>query len=433
MNTLLPFLLSAAVARSTFSVSSPWSDPGPAVESSSSEGGDADAGMTLAQALAIAAAESPRTAAIRGRIGESRADVAGAKVLPNVSLDYAGTRLRSGTNTGAATVDEYSVEWPLLIFGQRHRRVEAATGSVAAAQAHIDADLSIRARDVRDGFDDLLAQQERTRILEESRADLERVAKIVAGRKEAGEASDYESLRVQTEFRASDASLGDARGDLADSRGRLAMLLGQRGTAPRAKGLLEIDASTPIDAEALWAIASERLPALDAARKDEAAASAALAAAERDAWPVPVLSGGATLTKDAESTSATFGITLPLPVFDRNQGAVARARAHAEETTLERKAIEAEARADLDRAAEVAARRRAALAELDSAVSTRLPEMRSMAESAYREGRGDILELLDAFRSLTSTRLARVDAFASAAHAETDLLFLTGRPMDAAP
>jgi cobalt-zinc-cadmium efflux system outer membrane protein len=120
-------------------------------------------------------------------------------------------------------------------------------------------------------------------------------------------------------------------------------------------------------------------------------------------------------------------------VFDRNQGAVARARSRAEEATLERKAIEAEARADLTRAVEVAAQRRAALAELDSAVSSRLPEMRGMAEAAYREGQGDILELLDAFRSLTATRLARVDAFASAAHAEADLLFLTGRAMDAGP
>ena len=94
---------------------------------------------------------------------------------------------------------------------------------------------------------------------------------------------------------------------------------------------------------------------------------------------------------------------------------------------LTRKAIEAEARADLDRAVRVATERRAALAELDAAVGSRLPEMRTMAEAAYREGRGDILELLDAFRSLTSTRLARVDAFAGVAHAETDLLFLTGR------
>ena len=95
--------------------------------------------------------------------------------------------------------------------------------------------------------------------------------------------------------------------------------------------------------------------------------------------------------------------------------------------------LEAEARAELERAVAVAPQRRAALTKLDAAVSSRLPEMHSMTEAAYREGRGDILELLDAFRSLTSTRLARVDAFTGAAHADADLLFLTGRPMNATP
>jgi cobalt-zinc-cadmium efflux system outer membrane protein len=404
------------------------------VESSTaSDAGAAPApDLTLSHALEILAQESPRTAAVRARIDGARADVVAAKVAPNPTLDYSGTRLRSGTNTGAAHIDEYGLEWPLLIFGQRGKRIKAAEGGVAAESARVDADLSERAHDLRTSFADLLAQQERTRILEEARADLDRVAHVVAGRKAAGEASDYDSLRVQTEDRAMVAQLGDARGDLADARGKIAILLGQTGASLHAAGALTIDARTPLDVETLWGIASEKLPALVAARKEEEASKAAVDSAKRDAWPVPVLSGGAELTQDAQSTSATFGISIPLPVLDRNQGAVAHARAHADEATLERKAIEAETRADLERAVKVATERRAALADLDAAVSSRLPEMRAMAESAYREGRGDILELLDAFRSLTSTQLARVDAYAGAAHAEADLLFLTGRAADTA-
>jgi cobalt-zinc-cadmium efflux system outer membrane protein len=431
MSFLIPLLLSAAVAPRALPTERCGPVPGPAVESSNPD--DPALDLTLARALEILAGDSPRTAAVRSRVGEARADLVAAKVLPNPALDYAGTRLRSGTNTGAAVVDQVGAEWPILVFGQRKARSGAATSGIAAMEAHVAADLAERARDVRSAFGDLLAQQERTCILEEARADLERVAKIVAGRENAGEASDYESLRVQTEFRAMDALLGDARGDLADARGRLAVLLGRPGTTPRAVGELQLDTATPLDLEALWAIALQRLPALSAAQKDEEAASAAVHAARRDALPVPVLSGGVELTQDAQSRSATFGISIPLPILDRNQGAIARAQVREDEAVLERKAIVAETRADLERAVEVAAERRAALAEIDASVSTRLPEMRSMAEAAYREGRGDILELLDAFRSLTATRLARVDAFAGAAHADADLLFLTGRAMDTAP
>jgi cobalt-zinc-cadmium efflux system outer membrane protein len=424
VSALLLLLLSAAATPPSRSTSPCAPAQGPAVESSPPSGSVEE--ITLARALEILAGESPGTAAARARIGEARADVVAAKVAPNPALDYSGTRLHSGTNTGAATVDQWSLEWPVLVFGQRKARGDAAERGVVATEAHVQADLASRERDVRVAFDDLLAQQERVRILEGSRLDLERVATIVCARQEAGEASEYDALRVETEFRTTDALLGDARGDLADASGRLAVLLGRPGAILRAVGELSPPTAAPLDPDALWAEAAERLPSLTAARRDEDAAGSAEHSARRDAWPVPVLTGGAEWTQDARSTSVVFGVSIPLPSLDRNQGAVARARARQEEAMLTRKAVEAEARADLDRAVRVATERRAALAELDAAVSSRLPEMRTMAEAAYREGRGGILELLDAFRSLTSTRLARVDAFAGVAHAETDLLFLTG-------
>ncbi len=423
MSVIASFLLSAVAAPLAPSAPRPTRDAGATVESS--QGKDTPT-ITLAEALSILDRESPGTAATRARIGDAKSDVIAARILPNPSLDYAGTRLRSGTNTGAAQVDEWGIEWPLLLFGQRKRRTVAAEAGVSAEAARIDVDLAAKARDVRVAFTDLLSQQERQRILEEARSDLERVAQIVSGRKGAGEASEYDSLRVETEFRSMDAQLGDARGDVADARGRLAVLLGRPGDAPRAAGPLELDPPIAGNVEALWAETSSRLPEIQAARRSEEAAQAAVTAASRDAWPVPVLSGGASLTKDAQSTSATFGVTIPLAVLDRNQGAIAKARAHAEEAALERKAVEVETRADLERAVGVAAERRAALSEIDAKVSARLPEMKTMAESAYREGRGDILDLLDALRSLTSTRLARVDAFGSAAHADADLIYLTG-------
>jgi cobalt-zinc-cadmium efflux system outer membrane protein len=431
MTLLLPILLSAAVAPYVPVTSRCGRIAATAVESTNPD--DPSVELTLGHALELVSGDSPRSLALRAQVGEAKADAVAARVLPNPALDYAGTRLSSGTNTGAAAEDAWSIEWPLFVFGQRHARSRAAAAGVAATEAHVDAELAERALAVRIAYGELLSQQERTRILEEERSDLERVAKIVTGRRDAGEASAYDSLRVQTEFRSMDALLGDARGDLADARGRLALLLGCPGLQPRAVGELKLGDAAPPDLEALWAIASTRLPALAAAQKDTEAASAAASAARRDAWPVPVLSGGAVLTRDAQSTSSVVGVSIPLPVLDRNQGAIARARAKEEEAALERKALEAETRADLERAVAVANERRAALAELDAAVSSRVPEMRSMAESAYREGRGGILELLDAFRSLVATRLARVDAFAGAAHAETELLFLTGRATDPGP
>ena len=68
----------------------------------------------------------------------------------------------------------------------------------------------------------------------------------------------------------------------------------------------------------------------------------------------------------------------------------------------------AEARAEIEHAATVLKKRRDALLAFDGAVSERVPTLRRMAEDAYREGSADLLELLDANRSLKDFQLARV-------------------------
>ena len=383
--------------------------------------------MTFSEALAALHEANPRTEADRARVAAAQAEVVAAKVAPNPSLAYDGTRLSSGTNTGAADVDQWTLEWPVLIFGQRGARKEAAASGVRAAEADAAATFAERALALRKAFGSLWAQQERVTTLEEAGRDLARVASIVGGRREAGDASQYDALRVETEARTLTAQLGDARADLADAQGRVARILGRPGLAARAAASVVADALGGIGADEAWQDAKAHAPALFSARSAEEAAGAGEKAARRERYPVPSLTAGVENTRDAASRSTLFGVAIPLPVLDRNQGGVARARAAAEEASLDRLALEAEWHADLLAALATDAERRAAVAELESGVSARLPELRSMAESAYREGRGGILDFLDALRTLTAARLTRLDALEAEAHADADLLFLLGR------
>jgi len=386
--------------------------------------------MTFHEALAALREANPRTEADRARVQAAEADVVGAEVAPNPTFSYDGTRLSSGTNTGAADVDQWTLEWPVLIFGQRGARRSAATSGVRAAVAEVGAGFAERALALRKAFGSLWVQQERVTTLEEASRDLTRVASIVSGRHEAGDASPYDALRVETEARTLTAQLGDARADLADAQGRVARILGRPGMLAHAAGSVVADALARVDPDGAWEEAKAHAPGLDAARREEDAAVASERAARRERYPVPSLTAGVENTRDAASHSALVGVAIPLPVLDRNQGGVARARAAAEEASLDRLASEAEWHADLLAALAVDAERRAAVAEIESGVAARLPELRSMAESAYREGRGGILDFLDALRTLTASRLTRLDALEAEAHADADLLFLLGRVED---
>ncbi|HEX4823682.1 MAG TPA: TolC family protein [Candidatus Polarisedimenticolaceae bacterium] len=383
--------------------------------------------MTFAEALAALRASNPRSEADRARIATAQAEVVAAGVAPNPEFSYDATRLHSGTNTGAADTDQYSLEWPLLVFGQRGARKAAAKSGVTAAEAGVGATFAERALALRKAFGTLWVQQQRVTTLEEASGDLARVSSIVAGRREAGDASPYDALRVDTEERTLTAQLGDARADLADAQGQVARILGRPGFAPHAAASVTADALATVAPETAWDEAKAHAPALVAARSGEDAAAAAERAARRDRYPVPSLTGGVENTRDASSRSALFGISVPLPFLDRNQGGVARARAAAGEASLDRLALEAEWHADLDTALAVDSERRAAVATIESGVAARLPELRSMAETAYKEGRGGILDFLDALRTLTASRLTRLDALEEESHADAELLFLLGR------
>jgi cobalt-zinc-cadmium efflux system outer membrane protein len=199
----------------------------------------------------------------------------------------------------------------------------------------------------------------------------------------------------------------NASTDVEDASGHLAALLGFPGWKPSADGRLD-PGTTPTDLDVLWDTAQRKLPALVAAQQQQSVARGGLLAAERERLPVPSLSGGALFTRQDTGTSVFFGASVPLPLFDRNKGAIARATAQIDAETRAVNAELAEARAEVERARAMFVSRRQTLATVESDLVQRVPTLRRMAEDAYREGQGSILELLDASRSLRDIQLLHV-------------------------
>ena len=383
--------------------------------------------VTLEDVLTLLVARSPRTAADQATVAVAAADRITAATLPNPSVSYGGTHLISGLSTGAITQHQVVAEQPLLLNHQRRARLEQANLTVHVEEAHVAEKLAERRLAVRQAFASLLARQQQLAVTEASLADFERIAQLVRGRAEAGDRSQYDVARIETEAGTLRALALNAEADVADASGHLAALLGLPGWAPRATGSLDVaDVAVPADVNTLWEAAQQRLPSLVAIRRQQAASRGGLLLARRERLPVPALSGGVQETQHVHGTSAFLGLSVPLPFFDRNQGAIARASAQIDADLLTLDAETAEARADLDRAAAVLAKRRQALASLEHAVIGRGPGLRRMAEAAYREGSGDILELLDAMRSLKDIQLTHVQQLESVRLAEEQLVSAAG-------
>ncbi len=381
--------------------------------------------VSLEQALQLLEARSPRTLADRKQIEVVAADRLTAGTWPNPSFNYGGQQLAGGTNTGASMQHQFALEVPLLLFGQQGVRREAVELNVTAEKARVAAALAERRLQVRQAFASLVARQEQQKILEESLTDLERAQNVVKARASAGDRSAYDVARIEAETLTLKVEVMNSGADILDAAGHLAAVLGFAGWTPRATGNLA-QADIPTDAAQLWETALKQRPALVAIREKQAAARGSLTSAQRDRFPVPSIALGAQVTHNADSVSAVWGLSVPLPFLDRNQGPIARASAEVESQAMAVEAESAEAHAEVERARGVLLKRREALASLEQQVVDRLPALRKMAEDAYREGRTGILELLDAFRSARELRVQDLQQRESAKLAEAVVISASG-------
>ncbi|MGI2323121.1 MULTISPECIES: TolC family protein [unclassified Methylococcus] len=383
--------------------------------------------VTIQQLLAIARQRSPRYAALRQAIEIAKAEIAAADVLPNPRLNFGNYSLLSANNTmyDGKVQREVVLEVPVLITGQHGARVEAAEKQVQTTEAAVQAEFASLVHELWRTFIKLLAGQQRVAVLEEASAKMERLAALVAGREESGGASRYDTLRMEIEAKDVRAKLETARNDLQGTVEELGLMLGLPDWKPEARGNLA-PLGVPADPEKSWADAERINPEIEAVRRGEIAAAARLEKAKAERWPVPSIQFGSAFTEQPYGHAFFGGVSVEIPLFDRNQGGMARAAAEKQAAILDRELVTSQIHVALDRATGLLARRRETRVKFERDVVAKLSALEEMGEAAYRLGKGSLLELLDSTRSRTEIRLTHLELIQLELEAELEALKASG-------
>jgi len=384
--------------------------------------------LTLPVLLRLVAERSPRLAVEQVAIDAAEADRITAGALPNPTVSYGRFKPSGGANTlfDGSRQQQATVEFPLLIAGQRGARIEAAEKGMLATRARVGLagnELALRAAEL---FVGLQAAQEKVAVLQESIGDIERAAAIVSGRLDSGMSSRYDLARVEVELAGVTARMEEARSDRGNQSAGLATLIGAPGWRPTAIGT-PIPAGLPADAAAWRNLLVAGNPQINVARREENVAQAALQRTEHERWPVPVLSLGRTWTSDPFGAANFVGLSTEILLLDTRRGPLDRAKAELQAAQRRREEIESAVSVELFRLLDSLAQRRTALEQFERKVGTGMPALKQMAEDAYRLGRGSILELIDATRSRLDTRLTNVDLRAAIVQQELQIKALTGK------
>jgi cobalt-zinc-cadmium efflux system outer membrane protein len=160
--------------------------------------------------------------------------------------------------------------------------------------------------------------------------------------------------------------------------------------------------------------------------QQEASAKAALSLARRT--PIPDLGLFVDYNRPQPGISSSYDLTLsiPVPLFDRNQGNISQAEAAYEKTRLAEESLRTQLRADLWKGLQEWQAASGLLAAYQGGVVDEAKESLEITRHAYELGTGTLLDFLDAEASYRQIESAYRAALARAAIAAENLQFITG-------
>ncbi|MBM4051053.1 MAG: TolC family protein, partial [Planctomycetes bacterium] len=360
-------------------------------------------GLGLDEALRLMETFHPSLHATRERAGAARGAVGQADRWPNPELELRAESL--SLKHGGASRGEYlvGVEQPIVVSGRLRAAKERAQAEHLSAVQSIELRRrELRAR-VKAAFNAILYFQEALRSQREMETIAQRIVAIAAARVAAGDAAEGDKTRAEIENsrvslrRATlEADLATAKLDLVKAIGLPELRLGTcDGSLQNALALPNLDDLL---------ISLVKHPQMAAAEASLAAAHASLKQARSERLADPTLGLSYRRREEDDDNMIEFGVKIPLPLFDRKQGAIESAghtiRAAHAELEATRRALYAQVAA----AHAAVAREAINVKTLRDDIVPKAQRSLQLAQAAYEHGDSGLLELLDARRTMTESQ-----------------------------
>ncbi|OWQ35344.1 TolC family protein [Pseudomonas sp. DrBHI1] len=372
-------------------------------------------GLSLDQALDAAFSQNPDFAAIGREIGIAEGERRQAGLIPNPELSWEVEDTRRATSTTTVTLSQ-----ALELGGKRGARIEVAEAGQAIARLELERQRNSLRADVIQAFHAALRAQTALELAQQSQALTERGLRVVEGRVRAGQSSPVEATRAQVQLAQAEAAVRRARTERGVANQILARLTGSAearfdrldasnlspGPAPQAEPLL-----AKVEQTAEWRLAAAQIERGDASLGSEKA----------QRIPNLTVSLGSQYSREDRERVNVVGLSMPLPLFDRNQGNVLAAARRADQARDLRNAVEVRLRSETRSALEQWG---TAMGEVQAYDRTILPAAQQAVDTATRGfemGKFAFLDVLDAQRTLIDARGLYLEALAQATDARAQV------------
>ena len=419
---IIPLLLFIMIGVGIYGediASSPWA------------GGSFSGEITLEDALQAALASEPVLAAFAFEVERNRALEEQAGKLPNPELktvqkDFAGSGPFSGSQ---AMKSLYGISQKFKLGGKRGKRVRAALQKTAVSEAELDGHKREVETMVKARFAAVLSSQQALQIQKENlelvRASFSVISELVS----VGEISPLLQDRAAAELAKAETDFLKAEQDLEKHRLDLAATWNSFNPGfTSVEGNFDEIASIPRLEELLKNLDDHPL-----ARRWEAEKrhnQARLELEKSQLWPDIEIGGSYKKIQENMQHAYVIEMSVPLPLFDRNQGAIKAARAEAKIAEKREQFYLLQLK---NRAADAYRALTSAKAELDALNSTLVPAAKRAYEAvseAFRLGEEEYISVIDSQRMLLEATRRQAELSADFFKLKAELEGLTGKPLE---
>jgi cobalt-zinc-cadmium efflux system outer membrane protein len=377
--------------------------------------------LTIQQAVAEAIDKNLNVLAEKYNIPVAEARIITAGLRPNPVLSIEGDHLNllppRYNSENMAGPPEYSIRTDFVFErgAKRRRRLDVAEAAVSTAQLQFLNVVRSVVLDVQSAYVELLQAKADLALAQETLEAFRQTVQINTSRVRNGDLAEVELIRTQVVELQFENTVAQARLRVDTGRSKLQVLLGRRRAArvPDATGELRRDELT-ITVDTLRDRAFGARPDYLALRRDEARSQAELR--------LQLAQGKVDYSIGTEyrrqqglagrGNSLGFFFSSNLPVFNRNQGEIQRARQEQAQAEARIRALQATIENEVETAYLQYQTARESLRRVEETMLAKATEVRQITDRAYRRGGVTFLDFLDAQRAYNDTVQLRNTALA---------------------
>lgn len=376
------------------------------------------------QAISRALSGNPSLQAHRAEVRARDAEITQAATRPNPEWDFeienfGGTGSVSGLDGAEITT---ALTQPLEIGGKRPKRTRVAEVEAEAQRAELQSKEREIATAADRAFTTLLEARE-IRILSEG--NLARAEENLASLQAMLEAGE----RGRIDVNKASIAVSEARELLAESRANEAIASSElSGTWGGGGSKITATGSLSATGESVLTMPVKTVSGHPAMRRAELQWSLAKATHDLEMakrYSDIKIGGGVRELRAEGETAAVVGFSVPLPVFNRNQGNIRAAEERVARAEAERRAVESELRTQFEKLSTELLAAKSRVTEFDSSTVEAARQALQDTSEAYAAGKASLLEVLDARKTLFDIEVGRTRALADLVRAHNALKTFT--------